>query len=111
MPSDQRTKVTTASDRITSVAVHGSSIAAALEDQLVFMSEESVSLLELGRIDGTDCADLTRDQLHVIGRLCEAANVRIFAVRTAIGLSADPVLRSGTVRARPIYAAGPSASV
>ena len=39
------------------------------------MNEENISLLELGRIDDTDCADLTRDQLHVIGRLCEAAGV------------------------------------
>lgn len=90
MPSEIGAPFTTASERITSVAVHGSSVAAGLEEQLRFMSEEGIPFLELGRLNETDCTDMTREQLQFIGRSCEAAGVSIFAVRTSIGLSADP---------------------
>jgi sugar phosphate isomerase/epimerase len=75
---------------MTSVAIHGTSVAADLAAQLAFMASEGITLLELGLVNGTAPGDLGPDEIDAIAEACAAAGVRILALRTSIGLSLGP---------------------
>ena len=61
-----------------------------LGEQLAFMASEGITLLELGSVDGVPATELDSETVDGVARACTEAGVRIFALRTSIGLSSDP---------------------
>ena len=72
------------------LAVYGSSVAQDPADQLRFMKEEEIFLLEAGFYGRTPIVELRPEQADAFAGACLEAGVEIIAVRTPIGLSRGP---------------------
>ncbi len=81
---------TSVKQKTATVAVHGTSVASSLEEQLEFLASEGITLLELGSVNNVPVAELDPEEVDGIGRACAEAGVRVFSLRTSIGLSSGP---------------------